>query len=441
MVFQYPIAGPDAYAAYPCVAKDDQTERFKTTIKTDNGEKKVVEYVKSSFDDEALAAAGYPWKPNYVAVEGEMRMHYIDVGPKDADEVVLMLHGQPSWSFLYRKMVPVLVEKGYRVVCPDMLGMGKSDKPVDLEQHTYLKHVERVKAFIAGVFPEALVDGNGPTINLFVQDWGSLIGLRVAADESKWFKRIVSANGNLPVFPSTMGVGFNPLSAPDVVNYNCSDQRTFAELTKERQSSAPCGAFGADKSCFSKWINYALTSPTLLPSAVLQVAMSTDINSTELEFYDRPFPTKTHAAAIRAFPSMIAAVREPQFGNAAAWESLKAFPRPYLALAGEDDPGLGSVETQSRLYKSIAGAKMHDFEHRRYPNAGHFIQEDAGEEIAAYVADFIAGTKDLVASNAQSTSPGMTPTTAPLNALGMFVLLACLLARWKSKQRKTEKLL
>ena len=124
-------------------------------------------------------------------------MAYVDEGPRGAKETLLLLHGQPSWSYLYRKMIPTFVSRGYRVIAFDHLGMGHSDKPTSLEEHTYAKHVARAKDFIRAVLPEALTSPTG-LITPVVQDWGSLIGMRVVADEPGWFKRLVVANGKLP---------------------------------------------------------------------------------------------------------------------------------------------------------------------------------------------------------------------------------------------------
>eukprot|EP00567_Pseudictyota_dubia_P005362 CAMPEP_0197435856 /NCGR_PEP_ID=MMETSP1175-20131217/3361_1 /TAXON_ID=1003142 /ORGANISM="Triceratium dubium, Strain CCMP147" /LENGTH=390 /DNA_ID=CAMNT_0042964989 /DNA_START=94 /DNA_END=1263 /DNA_ORIENTATION=+ len=379
--FEFPIAGPDGYVAEPCVPDDNET----TILTTDDG----VDYVQtpdSAFAN--LAEAGYPWEPNYVKVDG-MRMHYIDVSPDDTsssngDEIVLMLHGQPTWSFLYRKMVPVLVERGFRVICPDMLGMGRSDKPLEMMEHTYSKHVERIKSFIRQVIPDALGE---PTITLFVQDWGSLIGLRVVGDEPSWFRRVISANGHFPVLPR----GIRPFDVSNPVNYNCSDTRTFLDMSMERMTSSPCSV--TDQNCFGIWIYFALTNPSWLPSDVVQLASFKNLTNATLEHYNAPYSTRPHhTAAMRTLPSMIAGIVEPEFGNTAAWESLKEFERPFLALAGELDPNLGSVGVQSNLYNNIAGASSHTFEHKRYANASHFIQEDVGEEMAVYVADFVDGT-------------------------------------------------
>ena len=131
---------------------------------------------------------GYDFAANYVDIDG-LRMHYVDEGPDDA-EVALLLHGEPSWSYLYRHMIPPLVAAGLRVVAPDLIGFGKSDKPVDRDAYTYRRHVAWIRQFIE------TLDLNG--ITLFGQDWGSLIGLRVAAENEYRFARIVIANGGLP---------------------------------------------------------------------------------------------------------------------------------------------------------------------------------------------------------------------------------------------------
>lgn len=364
------VEGPFAYSADLCVPQDSTTHRLQTA--------EGIEYVRSD-ESSFVNFTDYPWEPLFAIIDG-MRMHYIDAGPKDSTEVVLMLHGQPTWSYLYRKMVPILTGRGFRVICPDWLGMGKSDKPTSILEHTYLKQVARLKDFIRAVLPESL---DAPKINVFFQDWGSLIGFRVVGDEPQWFRRVISANGNFPVFPT----GLNTLSVPKPVNYNCSDTRSFREHIIDRFSSSPCGL---DQSCFSLWIEYALTAPKFSPADVLNTISSIDTDSAEA--YDAPFPNQTFMAAVRAFPSMIATVIEPEFGNTKAWESLQNFSRPFLALAGEEDRSLGSEATQNRLIDNILGSRAHSFEHRRYANAGHFIQEDAGEIVAEYVADFIEGT-------------------------------------------------
>ena len=413
--------GPEAYAVDPCVVFDTSTPRFTT-------DHHGVEFVRTP--DEAfagLADAGYPFEPNYVTLEDGLRMHYVDEGPKSgATEIVLLLHGQPTWSFLYRKMIPVLVNRGgMRVIAPDNIGFGRSDKPTRLTEYTYLKNVASMKAFIRKVIFPQVSEASSPTITLFCQDWGSLFGLRVAGDEPQWFKRIIVANGNLPVFPER----FNPMTVPTPVNYNCSDTRDFFGLSRDRFLNQPCNN-GFDRSCFSLWIEYALTSPYLTPSQVLRLATtragSRNVSEIELAQYDAPYPSRIYSAGYRAFPSMLAGVYEPEFGNAVAWESLQNFDRPFLSLAGELDRNLGSETLQAIFIDNVIGAKVHSFEHKRYANAGHFIQEDVGAEMAAYVADFIEGTPvdTTTATTPISDPPSQVPSVADRCACDTSLVVA-----------------
>jgi len=154
--------------------------------------------------------ADYPFVPNYVEVDdadgGLLRMHYVDEGE---GEIVLCMHGQPSWSYLYRKMIPPVARAGYRVIVVDLIGMGRSDKPIELGIHTYEQHIKWIKKFISAL--------NLKNITLFCQDWGSLIGLRIAGDESYLFSRIVVANGTLPIIKK----GKNPFRISNPVKINC----------------------------------------------------------------------------------------------------------------------------------------------------------------------------------------------------------------------------
>lgn len=301
----------------------------------------------------------FPYAPNYVIVDG-MRLHYIDEGPNDG-EVVLMLHGQPSWSYLYRKMIPVLVDAGYRVIAADHVGMGRSDKPVDPRVHTYDQQVAWNKAFIAQL---GLDD-----ITFFVQDWGSLIGLRIAGEMPELFARIVIANGDLPPIPA----GLNPFIVP-VFEFDESIPATeefFASRSRDRAQG------------FQEWIEFAAGAAFLFAADVVQLGSVTELTEEELAAYNAPFPDPLYWGAIRAFPSMVAGI---QGQTLPALDALERFDRPFLALAGQFDPGLGSVETQDRWIELVPGARGQD--HRRYP-AGHFIQEDVGAEMAADVVAFM----------------------------------------------------
>ncbi|MCG7563281.1 haloalkane dehalogenase [Pseudoalteromonas sp. McH1-42] len=228
---------------------------------------------------------GYDFAANYLDIEG-LRLHYVDEGPKDG-EVVLMLHGQPSWSYLYRKMIPILAEAGYRVIALDNMGMGKSDKPLNVAVHQYEHHVAWTKAFINQL---QLTD-----INLFVQDWGSLIGLRVAGNMSERFARIVVANGDMPIIPT----GTNPYQVPsfEIDESQPADASTFFDT---RSSDRVEG--------FQQWIDYAASVPELMAGDVVQKLSAIELTEAEVTAYNAPYPNVQYKAAIRAFPSMLSGI-------------------------------------------------------------------------------------------------------------------------------------
>ena len=303
--------------------------------------------------------AGYPFDPNYVDVEG-LRYHYVDAGPRDG-EVILMLHGQPTWSYLYRKMIPVLVEAGYRVIAPDQIGMGRSDKPVDPRVHQYEQHVAWMKSFVSAL---GLSD-----ITLFVQDWGSQIGLRMAGDDPEKFARIVVANGSLALVPE----GFNPFTIP-VFEFDETIQSTI-----EHMSLRPDDRITG----FQYWVNFAASAPHLFAADMVDLSTGSNLTKAQFDAYNAPFPARIYWGGIRAFPSMAAGFGQQ---NVPAYEALGRFERPFLFIGGENDPNLGSVANQNRWIAHVPGAAGQP--HTRY-EAGHFIQEQVGEEMAAHVVLFI----------------------------------------------------
>jgi len=223
----------------PCT----QAEEEVTILTTSDG----MEFVRTP-DSCFASLADFDFEPNYVELDG-LRMHYVDEGPADG-EVIMLLHGQPSWSYLYRKMIPVLSEAGFRVIAVDHIGMGRSDKPVDPSIHMYEQHVWWLKDFVEAA---GLND-----ITVFVQDWGSLIGLRVAGDMPDSFARIVVANGDMPVIPE----GLNPFTVPDFEIDDTlpnSAMEFFANRT------------GARPEAFQQWIDYAAGAPDLIAADVVQV--------------------------------------------------------------------------------------------------------------------------------------------------------------------------
>jgi len=307
----------------------------------------------------------HPFTPHYASIEG-LRMHYVDEGPRNGD-VVLMLHGQPTWSYLYRKMIPPLAAAGYRTIAADHIGMGRSDKPVDLSFHTYERHVQRLKQFIATL---DLTD-----ITLFCQDWGGVMGLRVVGDLPDLFARVVAANTTLPVIPK----GANPFRVPNHVRINCEvgDFVKPTDYSIARRTWAPT---------FQKWILYALTAPNFTPSQVVNAMAVNELAPEVAGAYDAPYPSMVYKAAVRTFPSMIAAIEDQ---NAPAWKALGTFEKPFLFLAGKHDENQGSEANQKRLTEHIPGAQGQP--HERF-EAGHFIQEDIGETLAAKTIRFLIDT-------------------------------------------------
>jgi pimeloyl-ACP methyl ester carboxylesterase len=350
-----------------CVEIDHEV----TVHTTDEG----IEFVRTP-DDQFQRLPDFAYKPLFVEVDG-LRMHYIDEGPKDG-ELVLLLHGQPTWAYLYRKMIPPIIQGGYRVIAVDHIGMGRSDKPIDIGIHTFEKHVAWHKQFIKSM--------GFKDITLFCQDWGSLIGLRVAGDQPDLFSRLIVANGTLPTIPK----GMNPFRVLNPVEIDCT-LGSFQEFigsteTTTQDINAPM-ALQMWARFFQRWIRYALTAPNFTPSEVVQVGSHIDISQQELAAYDAPFPSFIYKAAVRTFPSMVAAIEDQ---NDSAWQNLGKFSRPFLFLGGDLDFNMGRKENQQRLTSHIPGAKSQP--HERYPNAAHFIQEDEGKHLGEKVATFIAAT-------------------------------------------------
>lgn len=314
----------------------------------------------------------FPYEPHYALIDG-LRMHYVDEG-SESGEVILLLHGQPTWSYLYRKMIPILAEAKYRVIAADHIGMGRSDKPIDLSFHTYEKHIMRLKKFISAL--------NLKNITLFCQDWGGLMGLRVAGDQPESFARVIAANTQLPIIPK----GVNPFLIPNPIKIDCSlKDIEFKDLVenylnpdRSKQSITKYMRF------FQRWIVWCLTKPNFKVGEMMQVPTLNDLSNEEIAGYEAPYPSLIYKAAIRTFPSMITAVDQ---NNVEAWKNLGEFEKPFLFLGGEGDTNMGSLENQKRFTDHIPGTKGQS--HQRYPNAGHFIQDDIGVELANKIISFI----------------------------------------------------
>jgi haloalkane dehalogenase len=311
-----------------------------------------------------------------VEIDG-LRQGYVDEGPADAP-VVLLLHGQPTWAFLYRKMIPVLVDAGYRAIAMDHLGMGNSDKPIDIADYSYLGHIDRLEEFINAL---GLRD-----ITLFAQDWGSLIGLHVAGENPDLFARIVIGDGTLPVVPE----GIEPyprVENPDEID---PDLEFVFQLIPPQQvpfydGCTPIVETGTD---FGAWMEYSMKAEAFHPAEVVEGLTWFDIPDEDEAAYDAPFPSRIYMAGPRVFPSL---VNELGGENQAAWEGLMQFEKPFLTIWASNDPGnLGSCAMQDNLVDNIPGAE--GLPHIRLPEASHFLQDDQGAEIARRIVDLMEST-------------------------------------------------
>ncbi len=281
----------------------------------------------------------YPFAPKYLELDDRLQMHFIDEGDKDGP-VVLMLHGEPSWSFLYRKMVPVIVNAGYRAVVPDLIGFGKSDKPNETSAYTYQQHIEWLLNFVTKLKLE--------NITLFCQDWGGCLGLRLAMMEQDRFSRIVAANTFLPN-------GMAPM--PEA---------------------------------FKKWQEFVLKVPVFEIGRILDGATNTKLSDEIIAAYDAPFPDESFKAGARIFPSLVPT--EPDDPEAVInqkyWQDLMAWQKPFLCLFSDNDPITKGAE--KIFMKLVPGAK--DQHHEIIVDAGHFLQEDQGKLIAEKVVAFMQST-------------------------------------------------
>lgn len=266
-----------------------------------------------------------------------MRTHYLDEGPSDGT-VVLMLHGEPSWSFLYRHMIPVIVDAGHRAVVPDLIGFGKSDKPSSTEDYTYQRFVDWTKSWMDAV---DLQD-----ITLVCQDWGSLVGLRLVAENPERFARVVVANGGLPT----------------------GDQKM--------------------PEAFIQWQEFSQKVSKLQIGRVVNGGTTTSLSKEILAGYEAPFPDESYKAGARIFPSLVPTTPEDPSApaNRKAWKSLARFDKPFLTAFSDGDPITGGGD--KIFQKLVRGAKGQA--HTTIKDAGHFLQEDRGLEFAKIVVDFIA---------------------------------------------------
>ncbi|TGK03894.1 alpha/beta fold hydrolase [Leptospira semungkisensis] len=278
----------------------------------------------------------YPFSPNYIQLK-EFKMHYVDEGPKDAQETILLLHGEPSWSYLYRKMVPPLAMKGYRVIAPDLIGFGKSDKPTDANIFTYENHINWLKEFIVAL--------DLKRITLFCQDWGGLLGLRAVADLDSRFSRVCASNTFLPT-------GDIP-----------------------------------PKEGFLKWLSFSQEVSKLPIGKIIQNGCVTKLSAEVVKAYDSPFPDESYKVAARKFPTLvpISSDNPESEKNRQAWLFYKNWKKPFITMFSDSDPITKGGDIFFR--RMIPGAKGQ--KHTTIEGAGHFLQEEKGELLADLLSQFI----------------------------------------------------
>ena len=281
----------------------------------------------------------FPYLPKFQDVGG-LRVAYIDEGPRDAAPVLLM-HGEPTWSYLYRKMIPGLLAEGHRVIAPDLVGFGRSDKPTCRQDYSYLNHVLWMVAWMESL--------DLRSTSLFCQDWGSLIGLRMVAHDPQRFARICLANGGLPT-----------------------------------------GSFGPVPKAFKLWRAFAKWSPWFPIGRIVNSGCASRLSVAEVAAYDAPFPSKKYAVAARLFPSFVPTEPDDpeRLRNEDAWKVLQQWHKPFLTLFSSRDPVTRGGDKV--FLKRVPGTA--DQPHATTRGAGHFLQEDKGEELAQKLNDWIAST-------------------------------------------------
>jgi haloalkane dehalogenase len=289
-------------------------------------------------DERFLDLPDFPYSPAYVTVGDGLRLAYVEAGPPEG-EVVVLLHGEPTWSFLWRKVIPELTAAGLRVIAPDLIGFGRSDKPAEIEAHSYAGHVEWVR--------EALFDRLGlDNVTIVGHDWGGLIGLRIVAEHSDRVARVVATNTGLPTGDQRM---------PDV-------WLRFREAVR--------------------------TAPVLDVPRLVRSGCRTELGPDALAAYDAPFPDESYQAAPRAMPNLVPTEPDDPASeaNRRAWQRLSAWDKPFLVAFSDSDPitsAMGPI-----LHRTVPGAESVVIE-----GAGHFVQEDAPVALADAIATFVARTE------------------------------------------------
>jgi haloalkane dehalogenase len=283
----------------------------------------------------------YPFAPHYLTINDRweqvgIRIHAIDEGDPDA-QVVLMLHGEPSWSFLYRKMVTPFVDAGYRVLAPDLPGFGKSDKPSQRSDYSYARHVAWMQDWLRAMDLQDII--------LICQDWGGLIGMRLVAEDPQRFARVVTTNTMLPTGDQAAG------------------------------------------DAFLQWQKFSQDVPVFPTGQIVSKGTVNGLTDAEIAAYDAPFPDESYKEGARQFPLLVpTAPDNPESqANREAWKALMGFEKPWLCAFGDSDPITGAAAPV--IQKLIPGC--HGQPHTTLRGGGHFIQEDCGLELSRVVLDWL----------------------------------------------------
>jgi haloalkane dehalogenase len=283
--------------------------------------------------------AGFSFQPHYQEVTdqdlGDLRIHYLDEGPADGP-VVLCLHGEPTWCYLYRKMIPVLTGAGCRVLAPDLVGFGRSDKPSERSDYSYRKHVQWMTDWMAAL---QLHD-----VTLLGQDWGGLIGLRLVAENPQRFARFSLSNTGLPTGDHSVSEAFH------------------------------------------RWRTFSQEDPDFDIGNIVNLFGHGGLTAAEMDAYRAPFPTDDYKAGARQFPVLVPIEADDAAAddNRRAWQALMQWDKPALMCFSDADPIMRGGEKP--FLKLVPGTR--DQPHRTL-HGRHFIQEEDGETWALAVADWM----------------------------------------------------
>ena len=292
-------------------------------------------------DERFQKLPGYGFEPHYAEIPdgegGALRVHYVDEGQRDAQDRLLLMHGEPSWCYLYRKMIPILVAAGHRVIAPDLVGFGRSDKPDKRTDYTYQRHVDWMTSFIEAIdLQHATLVG---------QDWGGLIGLRLVAENPERFAHVVAANTYLP--------------------------------TGDR----PAGE------AFLRWQQYSQETPIFNAGGIVRGGTVVKFGQEIEDAYNAPFPDDSYKEGARQFPMLVPTSPDDPAAaaNRKAWEVLNKWEKPFLCAFGDADPITRGGDKV--FIATVPGAKNQP--HTTIAGGGHFIQEDRGEELAKVIVDWL----------------------------------------------------